>query len=117
MRPDKAEHAEASERLAPVVAGPARVRRIGAKIVDRHALDAQGGEGSGHPGPRSGSVAAMDTAATVSVAARRRELNRKLRLAFIAGSEERWQLDHGRPMTVDELRRVLRRYPGDLPER
>jgi hypothetical protein len=39
----------------------------------------------------------------------------KLRLAFIAGSEERWFHDHGRPMTADELVRVLRRYPGDPP--
>jgi hypothetical protein len=37
-------------------------------------------------------------------ARRRSALNRRLRIAFIAGAEE-------------ELRRVLRRYPGDLPER
>jgi hypothetical protein len=59
----------------------------------------------------------MDMDAKAGVATRRRELNRKLRLAFIAGSEERWLRDHGRPMTADELRRILRRYPGDLPER
>jgi hypothetical protein len=46
----------------------------------------------------------------------RRQLNERLRLAFIARSEERWQTDQGRPMTDEELRRVLRRYPGDLPE-
>ncbi|HEV2006690.1 MAG TPA: hypothetical protein VGQ85_08770 [Candidatus Limnocylindrales bacterium] len=57
------------------------------------------------PGPATGT------------AARRRDLNRRLRVAFIAGSEERWLADHGRPMTAEELRRVLRRYPGDLPER
>ena len=59
----------------------------------------------------------MDQGAKVLLSARRRALNRKLRLAFLAGSEERWLADHGRPMTAEELRRVLRRYPGDLPER
>jgi hypothetical protein len=59
----------------------------------------------------------MDERAVAVVEARRRELNRRLRVAFIAGMEERWLADHGRPMTAEELRRVLRRYPGDLPER
>ena len=47
----------------------------------------------------------------------RRDLNRRLRIAFIAGAEERSQRELGRPLTADELRRVLDRYPGDLPER
>jgi hypothetical protein len=47
----------------------------------------------------------------------RSELNRQLRLAFIAGAEERSLREHGRALTADELRHVLRRYPGDLPER
>jgi hypothetical protein len=34
MRLHNAEHAEASERVAPIVAGPARVDRIEAKLVD-----------------------------------------------------------------------------------
>jgi len=50
-------------------------------------------------------------------ASRRRELNRKLRRAFIEGAEERSQRELGRGLTADELRRILRRYPGDLPER
>ena len=49
--------------------------------------------------------------------ARRRALNRRLRLAFIEGAEERSQRETGQPLTTAELRRVLRRYPGDLPER
>lgn len=48
---------------------------------------------------------------------RKAGLNRRLRLAFIQGAEERSRLEHGRALTADELRRVLRRYPGDLPER
>jgi len=48
---------------------------------------------------------------------RRRELNRKLRRAFIEGAEERSQRELGRGLTAEELRRVLRRYPGDVPER
>jgi hypothetical protein len=47
--------------------------------------------------------------------ARRAELNRRLRRAFVEGAEERSRQEHGRGLTADELRRVLRRYPGDLP--
>jgi hypothetical protein len=50
-------------------------------------------------------------------AARRSELNRRLRLGFLQGAEERSQRVLGRPLTADELCRVLERYPGDLPER
>jgi hypothetical protein len=50
-------------------------------------------------------------------ASRRSALNRRLRIAFIAGADERSQRELGRPLTADELRRVLDRYPGDLPER
>jgi hypothetical protein len=50
-------------------------------------------------------------------ASRRGALNRRLRIAFIAGAEERSQRELGRPLNADELRRVLARYPGDLPER
>jgi hypothetical protein len=46
-----------------------------------------------------------------------RELNRRLRFAFIAGAEERSQRELGRGLSEEELERVLRRYPGDLPER
>jgi len=50
-------------------------------------------------------------------ASREEHLNRKLRRAFVAGTEERSQRELGRGLTADELRRILRRYPGDLPER
>jgi hypothetical protein len=46
-----------------------------------------------------------------------RELNRRLRVAFIAGAEERSRETVGRGLSEEELRRVLRRYPGDVPER
>ena len=46
-----------------------------------------------------------------------RELNRRLRVAFIAGAEERSRRELGRGLTEQELERVLRRYPGDLPRR
>ncbi len=49
--------------------------------------------------------------------ARRLELNRKLRRAFLEGAEERSERESGRGLTEDELRRVMRRYPGDPPER
>ncbi len=46
-----------------------------------------------------------------------REFNRRLRLAFLEVAEERSRREHGRPLTDEELRRELRRYPGDSPER
>jgi hypothetical protein len=45
------------------------------------------------------------------------ELNRRLRLAFVRGAEERSRRDYGRGLTADELRRVVARYPGDRSER
>lgn len=48
---------------------------------------------------------------------RRSALNRKLRQAFIEGAEEDSQRRLGRGLTPEELDRVLKRYPGDLPER
>ena len=38
----------------------------------------------------------------------------RLRAEFIAGAEEEWRKRTGRPMTAEELKRVLRRYPGDI---
>jgi hypothetical protein len=52
-----------------------------------------------------------------ALTSRRADLNRRLRLAFVAGAEERSRETTGRGLTADELERVLRRYPGDLPER
>ena len=45
------------------------------------------------------------------------ELTWRLRLAFIAGAEERSRRELGRGLSEEELERVLRRYPGDLPRR
>jgi hypothetical protein len=41
------------------------------------------------------------------------ELNERARRAFLEGAAEEWTRMHGRPPTVDELDRLLRRYPGD----
>jgi hypothetical protein len=41
-------------------------------------------------------------------------MNRRLRAEFIAGAEEEWLKRTGRPMTAEELERMLRRYPGDI---
>jgi hypothetical protein len=43
-----------------------------------------------------------------------RQMNLRLRAEFIAGAEEDWRQRTGRPMKVEELERVLRRYPGDI---
>ena len=45
---------------------------------------------------------------------RRHRLNERLRAEWIAGAEEEWRKRTGRPMTAEELERVLRRYPGDV---
>jgi hypothetical protein len=47
---------------------------------------------------------------------RRHELNRQLRAESIEGAEERSRKAHGRGLTDEELRRIIHRYPGDLPE-
>lgn len=44
-------------------------------------------------------------------------LNRRLRMEFLAGVEEDSRRRLGRPLTVEELERVLRRYPGDIGSR
>jgi hypothetical protein len=44
---------------------------------------------------------------------RRKQLNMRLRAAFIAGAEEESRRTLGRG-TRDELDRALRRYPGDV---
>ena len=46
----------------------------------------------------------------------RRQLNRKLRAAFLAGAEEQSRRGRGCGLTDAELRGVMRRYPGDLPK-
>ena len=43
--------------------------------------------------------------------------DRRLRVAFIAGAEERSRRELGRGLSEEELERVLRRYPGDVPKR
>jgi hypothetical protein len=44
-----------------------------------------------------------------------RTLNVRLRLAFLAAAEERSRRVMGRALAPDELERILRHYPGDLP--
>jgi hypothetical protein len=48
---------------------------------------------------------------------RRARLNQRLRQALIECAEEDSRRRLGRGLTAGELARVLRRYPGDLPER
>jgi len=45
---------------------------------------------------------------------RRRRLSEGRRAEWITGVEEEWRKRTGRPMTAEELERVLRRYPGDI---
>lgn len=53
---------------------------------------------------------------TQLVDAHRLRLRERLRAEWIAGAEEEWRKRTGRPMTAEELQRVLRRYPGDAPD-
>jgi hypothetical protein len=43
-----------------------------------------------------------------------RRMSIRLRAEFVAGAEEEHRRLTGRPMTAEELARVLRRYPGDV---
>jgi hypothetical protein len=52
-----------------------------------------------------------------ALAAHRRDLNRRLRLAFIAGAEGRSRETVGRGLTDEQLRQVIERYPGDGTDR
>jgi hypothetical protein len=45
---------------------------------------------------------------------RRQRLRERLRAEWISGADEEWRPRTGRPMTAEELERVLRRYPGDV---
>ncbi len=45
---------------------------------------------------------------------RRQRFKERARLDYLAGAEEDWRRKTGRPMTAEELERVLRRYPGDV---
>jgi hypothetical protein len=56
-----------------------------------------------------------ETPVDVDFRQHRIELNALLRAAFLAGAEERSLAAHGRTLTADELRDVMRDYPGDLP--
>jgi hypothetical protein len=52
-----------------------------------------------------------------ALAAHRRDLNCRLRLAFIAGAEERSRETMGRGLTDEEFERIIERYPGDVKDR
>jgi len=58
-----------------------------------------------------------DSRAADTIRERRARLNQRLRQAFIEGAEEGSRRRIGCGLTVEELERVLRRYPGDLGER
>ena len=76
-------------------------------------------EDSGEPGaehpPSQFWERPPETPAEVDLPEHRRQLNLKLRAAFLAGAEEQSLADHGRGLTEEELRLVMAEYPGDLP--
>lgn len=41
------------------------------------------------------------------------EINERARRAFLEGAAQEWARRNGRPLTREELDRLLRRYPGD----
>ena len=45
---------------------------------------------------------------------RRHRFKERARAEYLAGAEEDWRQAAGRPMTAEELERVVRRYPGDV---
>ena len=44
----------------------------------------------------------------------KRHLNERLQAEFVARAETEWRKRTGRPMTAEQLERVLGRYPGDV---
>jgi hypothetical protein len=53
-------------------------------------------------------------AASDRVRERRQRLRERLRTAWIGGAEEEWRQRRGPPITAEELKPVLQRYPGDV---
>ena len=45
---------------------------------------------------------------------RRERFKERARMEYVAGAEEAWRKRTGRPMTAEELQRVLRLYRGDI---
>ena len=45
---------------------------------------------------------------------RRQRFKERARAEYIAAAEEEWRRRTGRPMTAEELQRVIRRYPGGV---
>ena len=60
---------------------------------------------------------ADEQAESKSLVERRANLNRRLRLAFIAGAEERSRETMGRGLSEEEFERIIERYPGDVKDR
>ena len=46
----------------------------------------------------------------------RRDVNRRIRAAWLSGADEASRRLFGRGLTLEELRAIIARYPGDLEE-
>jgi hypothetical protein len=82
---------------------PLRHPRGGPEEDGRH--DEQSGRGY--------DVAMNDPHPVESLRNRRQRARERLRAEYIDAAEAAWRRRRGRPMTADELRRILRKYPGD----
>lgn len=85
-----------------------------AEILDQNVPHGEGGKWGRHGATASSKVGDMRSDAQTT---RRPELNRRLRLAFLAGAEARSRQTVGRGLTDEELQRVIAQYPGDVPDR
>jgi hypothetical protein len=63
---------------------------------------------------RPEAAAVMSGKRAESIDEHRQELRERLRAEWIAGAEAEWRRLRGRPMTAGELKRLLRRYSGDV---
>ncbi len=45
---------------------------------------------------------------------RRQRLNERARFDYVVDAEHEWRRRHDRPMTAQDLERIVRRYPGDV---
>lgn len=69
---------------------------------------------SGQPKRRAMAGRYLESMTARTAEERRADLKRRRRPAFVEGAEEDSRRRLGRGLTRDELKRVLRRYPGDV---
>jgi hypothetical protein len=107
--------------VTPVPQGPSggatRPTRASAPVPDSRSRVMRPARAGGSGGVGCAPMKVKHTERPIDPAEWQRQMNRRLRAEFIAGAEEEWREPRGRPMTAEELERVLRRYSGEVQGR